>query len=44
LEKYHIRYFPEIANVLPSSPVERIIIIRWTQLLDMFLVSPVTIS
>jgi hypothetical protein len=36
LEKYNIRYFPEIENELPSSPVKRIII-SWTQLLDMFL-------
>jgi hypothetical protein len=42
MEKYHIRYFPKIANGLPSSPVESIII-RWIQLLDMFLVKLVAI-
>jgi hypothetical protein len=40
LEKYHIRYFPKIANELPSSPIERIIICG-IQLLDMFLVEVV---
>jgi hypothetical protein len=44
LEKYHIRYFPERDNELPSSPVNRNII-YWTQILDiMFLVKLVPIS